>query len=84
MDWTTLKPNDLILVESNDSYFLKESHAPIDMGYNGKFTVVRLDKTGILCYSRETGYAFIDMVSEGTSPATGIQRQIPNIYLIDE
>lgn len=81
MEWETLKAGDKILVESTDIYRLKTGER-IEMGYNGRFEVIRVDKAGIVCYSSDTGYAFIDMVTEGKTP-TGITRSIPNIYLVE-
>jgi hypothetical protein len=74
-DWRSLEHGDKIKI-TNGPYFLTKEGELIPMGYKGKFTVEKIDETGILAWSmgKHSGIAYIYMGPETLNKETGITK----------
>ena len=78
VDWTTVKPGDLIFIENYDCW-VNPNGVTVPMGESGEYQVIRLQQNGIVIYNK-TGYSFRDMVNVGYNAKTGITRGAAKIY----
>ena len=67
-DWRELQPGEKIKA-TGGPYYVKGGEF-IPMGYRGKFSVVSLDKNGIVAYSAKGGYCHIYMGPDIQCPET--------------
>ena len=71
-DWRELQPGEKIRA-TGGPYFVKGGEF-IPMGYRGKFTVVGVDKNGVIGYSEKGGYCHIYMGKDYICPETHLNK----------
>lgn len=69
-NWRELQAGEKIKV-TGGPYYVKSGEF-IPMGYRGKFTVVSVDKNGIIAYSEKGGYCHIYMGRDYQCKETGL------------
>ena len=81
-DWKELQKGDRIKV-TGGSYYISDDGEYIPMGCRGKFTVIGLDKNGIIAYgTKEGGFSHIWMAKDKLSTDTKIHRTAHRIVKI--
>ena len=80
-DWKILVPGDQIKVASGGPIFIDKDKNELPMGYHGNFSVISLDKNGIIAHGLDKccGFCHIWMSEEKESNA-GVLKKPHNIY----
>ena len=80
-DWKVLVPGDQIKVASGGPVFIDKDKNELPMGYHGNFSVISLDKNGIIAHGldKSCGFCHIWMSEEKESTA-GVLKKPHNIY----